>query len=141
VMAIVFGSYTSIREIAKLYTYAPTSWSVYSAFYTMFVCKIPPSKIKPCMILPRVTKIISFCYGGGTYLLATGIPVCYEPNQNVFRMAAYLCTNKKCGWSLYERPLVRYSYLPGTSCWTGKHFNFHVVFNRNSNCCNNFSYL
>jgi proton-coupled amino acid transporter len=25
VMAIVFGSYTSIREIAKLYTYAPTS--------------------------------------------------------------------------------------------------------------------
>jgi hypothetical protein len=40
VMAIVFGSYTSIREIVKLYTSAPESWSVYSA-YTTFTFKIP----------------------------------------------------------------------------------------------------
>ena len=66
---------------------------------------------------------------GGTYLLVTSIPFCYEPNQNVFRMAAYLYTNKKCRWSLKERPLVHYSCVPGTSCQTRKCFNFHVVFN------------
>jgi len=41
VMALAFGSYTSIREIAQLYTSTSTSWSVYSAYNTMFIFKFP----------------------------------------------------------------------------------------------------
>jgi hypothetical protein len=41
VMALVFGSYTSIMEIAKLYNSTPESWSVYSAYSTMSIFKMP----------------------------------------------------------------------------------------------------
>ena len=34
-MALVFGSYTSIKAIAELYTDPSTSWSVYSVYNTM----------------------------------------------------------------------------------------------------------
>jgi hypothetical protein len=55
-MALVFGSYTSINEIAKLYTDTPKSWNVYSVIPKGCILNIKSRYTEATEISPMGSK-------------------------------------------------------------------------------------